>query len=124
MQEHNHEQARDGGFTLIELLITVVVLGILTAVAVVGVGGLLDHGQTAACQASMDAAKAATAAHFANTGTFPQTFDAMTNRSPKELQVASGLTPTATTLSKGTTWTLTLTPNGPANEPTYACSYT
>jgi prepilin-type N-terminal cleavage/methylation domain-containing protein len=122
VQEHSHEHALEGGFTLIELLIAVVVVGILTAVAIVGITGLTNNGTTAACQATMDAAKAAGAAHFANTGNYPQTFDAMTNTSPKELDVPAGVTQTATTLSKGSNWTLTLTANGPGNQTTYACT--
>jgi prepilin-type N-terminal cleavage/methylation domain-containing protein len=112
----------EGGFTLIELLIAIVVVGILTAVAIVGIGGLVNNGSTAACQASLDAAKAATAVHFANTNAYPQTFAAMTGTTPPEFEVPSGVTQGATTLTKGTSWTLTLTPNGAANPTTYACS--
>jgi prepilin-type N-terminal cleavage/methylation domain-containing protein len=111
--QERKNQERESGFTLIELLIAIVVVGVLTAVAIVGIGGLVDNGKTAACQATMDAAKAAQAVHFANTGKFPQTFTAMTDA--KELDVPSGVGETGTALT-GKGWTLTLTPG--ANDTT------
>ena len=60
------KERRDEGFTLIELLIAIVVVGILTAVVIVGIGGLTDTGKKSACQASRDAAKAAAAVHYNN----------------------------------------------------------
>ena len=62
------KERRDEGFTLIELLIAIVVVGILTAVVIVGIGGLTDNGNTSACRASRDATRAAIAVHKANTG--------------------------------------------------------
>ena len=53
------KERREEGFTLIELLIAIVVVGILTAVVIVGIGGLTDTGSKSACAASLDAAKAA-----------------------------------------------------------------
>jgi general secretion pathway protein G len=41
----------DGGFTLIELLVVIVILGILAAVVVFAVGGITDHGDSAADKA-------------------------------------------------------------------------
>ena len=60
------KERREEGFTLIELLIAIVVVGILTAVVIVGIGGLTDNGKKGACQASKDAAKAAVAVHYSN----------------------------------------------------------
>src|SRR5204862_179656 len=110
---------------LIELLIAIVVVGILTAVAIVGIGGLIDNGAKGACRASADAAKAATAVHFSNTGAYPATFGAMTGASPKELDVPSDVTINATTLVKGPaatpTWTLTMNNPG-VNTINYTCA--
>ena len=70
--ENYIEDRNEKGFTLIELLIAIVVVGILTAVAIVGIAGLTNNGKTSACKSSLDAAKAATAVHYANTnGTLP-----------------------------------------------------
>ena len=76
MNEHS-TQEKDQGFTLIELLIAIVVVGILTAVAIVGIGSLVNSGEKSACQASVDAAMAAGAVHYANTGGFPASLTAM-----------------------------------------------
>ena len=64
---------REEGFTLIELLIAIVVVGVLTAVVIVGIGGLTDNGKASACAASRDAAKTASAVHKANTSAWPET---------------------------------------------------
>jgi prepilin-type N-terminal cleavage/methylation domain-containing protein len=119
--EEKDSKEREQGFTLIELLITIAVVGVLTAVAIVGVAGLVDNGKTSACQASADASKAATMAHFANTGSYPSAFTDMTGTSPKELEVSDGVTVAATTLAKGTSWTVTMS-NGGTNAIAYACS--
>ena len=104
------EQAHEGGFTLVELLITVVLVGVLTVVGMIGLNGLAGSGSTAACQASMDAAKAATAVYYTQTGhNYPQAFDDLTSPPSGEplLEPAANVTTTATTLS-GKGWTVNL----------------
>ena len=106
---------RENGFTLIELLIAIVVVGILTAVAIVGIGGLTNDGKGASCQATMDAARAAEAVHYANSGnqSYPTTFSQMTGTTPPELQLAGGVTANlASTAISANGWTITLGANG------------
>jgi prepilin-type N-terminal cleavage/methylation domain-containing protein len=65
---------RDEGFTLIELLIVIVILGILSVVVVVSVGGLTDQGQTSACDIDERAVRTAVEAYAAqNNGAYPTT---------------------------------------------------
>ena len=109
---------REEGFTLIELLIAIVVVGILTAVVIVGIGGLTDTGKKGACQASRDAAKAASVVHHANSGIWPATFTAMTGATPQpELDLGDGVTVDGTgKVITGTTggWTITIGGGGDA----------
>jgi prepilin-type N-terminal cleavage/methylation domain-containing protein len=126
-QKHT-KQEREQGFTLIELLIAIVVVGVLTAVAIVGIGGLTDNGKTAACQATSDASKAASAVFFANSanGTFPTDFFDLT--SPKKvLDIPSSVTPTAPAAGAlvltGKSWTLTMSGGG-ASAPVFDCPVT
>jgi len=101
MNEHM-EDRKEQGFTLIELLIAIVVVGILTAVAIVGIAGLTDKGSTASCAATLDAVKAAQAVHYANnTGTYPTDFTSMITA--KELELSGGAkdTPGATDTIEG-----------------------
>ena len=46
----------DSGFTLVEIVIAIVLVGILSAVVVVGIGRLTEQGAAAGCAASADAA--------------------------------------------------------------------
>jgi prepilin-type N-terminal cleavage/methylation domain len=112
---------REEGFTLIELLIAIVVVGILTAVVIVGIGGLTDDGKAAACSASRDATRAAIAVHKANTGNWVA---ALTDITTAELDQAD-VTITATTIVPKATpgnWTITATLFSATGPPVLTCS--
>ncbi len=109
-------QARRGsdeGFTLIELLIAIVVIGVLSAVVIVGIGGLTNNGKAGACAASRDATKAGEAVHYSNTGgTYPATVQAMVTAN--ELELSGGTVVDGTGLIvTGTGWHFVFTPGAP-----------
>jgi prepilin-type N-terminal cleavage/methylation domain-containing protein len=58
----------DDGFTLIELLIVIVILGVLAAIVVFSVRGIVDRGDKAACQANYESALTAAEAYYAKNG--------------------------------------------------------
>ena len=59
-------QARkDEGFTLIELLIVIIVLGILVAIVLFGLGTFKSDSQSAACKADMKQLRTAATAYIA-----------------------------------------------------------
>jgi prepilin-type N-terminal cleavage/methylation domain-containing protein len=58
-------RADDDGFTLIEILIAIVLVGILSAVAVLGIGSLLGKAKSSACAAERDSLTTAVTAYFA-----------------------------------------------------------
>jgi type IV pilus assembly protein PilE len=105
-----HDEAgerHDQGFTLIELLIAIVVVGVLTAVAIIGVASLTDQGEQAACEASVDAAKAAQAVYYANNdGEWP--FDLNALVADGALEESGGVNIDFMTLS-GDNWSVTAT---------------
>jgi prepilin-type N-terminal cleavage/methylation domain-containing protein len=118
------EKREEQGFTLIELLIAIVVVGILAAVAIVGIAGLTDTGGQSACKASADAAKAASAAFYANnSNTWPATLNALATDTPDVYEEPSGavFAGAGPSTMKVGTWTLTQTGGG-ASQPTFACS--
>jgi len=104
------------GFTLVELLLAIVVVGILTAVALVGISGLTDTAKKATCQTTLDASRAAVVSYYSsqNPHVYPATFDVMTAGARPHLVLQGGIQhPSALTLSSGgnpTKWTITLDP--------------
>jgi prepilin-type N-terminal cleavage/methylation domain-containing protein len=110
-------RAKEGGFTLVELLLTLVVIGVLTAVAIVGINGVTAKGGESACKATMDSAEAASAAYYTHWHTYPQTFPALTNP-PNPFLETHGLVTAATTLEGHGGWILTLQPGPTASDRT------
>jgi prepilin-type N-terminal cleavage/methylation domain-containing protein len=124
MNGHRREHVRnESGFTLIELLMSIVVVGILSAVAIVGVAGLQEKGQTAACATSLESAQSATEMYYSiSGGKYPQTFADLTNAGSSGralLDPAQGVSVSATTLEgKDGKWTVTLVPGASAADRT------
>jgi prepilin-type N-terminal cleavage/methylation domain-containing protein len=115
------------GFTLVELVVTLVVIGILTSVAIVALNGLNQKSNASACEASMDAAKNATAAYYTRVRAYPQTFADLTSPPAAKpwLEPSGRVTqPTLTTLQgPGGSWTLTLKAGASASaQTTFACT--
>lgn len=121
----------DSGFTLVEILVAIVMVGVLSAVAVVGVSSLTSSGSAAACETSLDSAKAATVVYFAsNANTYPVDFNELTGTDP-ETGLVTGTDPTLVLPSEAlisedglaaatATWTLTMTAEEQA-KPTFSC---
>jgi len=59
------QSKRDEGFTLIELLIVIIVLGILVAIVLFGLGTFKSDSQSAACKADVKQLKTAETAYIA-----------------------------------------------------------
>jgi prepilin-type N-terminal cleavage/methylation domain-containing protein len=114
------EDKKEQGFTLIELLVAIVVVGILTAVAIVGIGGLTNKGESSACSATKDAVKAAQSVHYSNNdGVYPTTFQQMVT--DKELELSGNTSIDGSGNIAGTGWTLTGSGTGTAPMTLGAC---
>ena len=149
MNPHSNKYNLDGdgrndkGFTLVEILIAIVLIGVLSAVVVIGISNLTSKGSTAACQASLDAAKAGTVVYYAsNNNAYPTNLNQMTTGTgtgataiPAALSLPSGVavnkvdvktpTPAAAGMQASPTsggWYLTMTAGVNNAAPTFACS--
>ena len=112
-----HRSARrDRGFTLVEVVIAIVVVALLSTTVVIGIGQLTDRGADTACTTSADAARTASAAHWATTGTHPTSFTDLTTSGALTVPADATLTANDLLLTTGT-WALALT----STPPTYTC---
>lgn len=65
----------DGGFTLVELLITIVVMGILAGIVVMGVAQFRGDSVSEACAADEQLVTSAASAYELKQGAFPKDMD-------------------------------------------------
>lgn len=113
----------DPGFTLVEVLIAIVLVSIVSAIVVVGVGNLASKGSTAACSASADAARTGSVAWFASNGAYPSTLTEMTGAAPPALSLPNGVTVDASgRVAAASSWTLTMTPGVSSGPPSFSCT--
>ena len=114
---HDNPADTDNGFTLIEILIAIVLVGILSAVAAVGISNLVNRGSKSACSASLDASRAASNVYYASYNTYPVNFPALTTATGSgataiaaALTLPTGVTaPALVATPAGGGWTLTMT---------------
>lgn len=118
--EHDPDRPRADGFTLVEIVIAIVLVGVLSAVVVVGVSRITGKGESAACTASRDAAESASVSYFALHGQYPDTIPQMV--SGDQLTLADGVTVTDPLVASGSGWSLTMVPLGPATKPVFNCT--
>lgn len=111
LKQMQERRGSDEGFTLIELLIAIVVVGVLSTVVILGIGGLTDSGKTGACKASQDATQAALAVYYANTGGYPASIALMTGSTPPVL-VLGNATAAGLTVTSAGNWHYTVTVAG------------
>jgi prepilin-type N-terminal cleavage/methylation domain-containing protein len=74
------------GFTLVELLVVVTILGVLSAVAVIAIGGSSGDSKQAACRTDVATVQAAADAFMAKTGSAAASVVALTTATPAYLR--------------------------------------
>ena len=121
-QRNAMRRANQSGFTLIELLIAISLVGILSAVAIVGLSGVTKSGNNSACKSTLASAQTAAATYYANTGNYPATtgstngFDLLAKGTPILLTLPAGVTESGNVMNQGTSWSVTMQGGG-ANVP-------
>ena len=114
------DKTADGGFTLIEIVVSIVLIGILAAVAVVGISRLTGKATAASCAASADAARTAVNAYLVNRTVYPTSMTELTASIAGVapfLAVPPGASVSDRDLVTGG-WTLTMSASVP---PTFTC---
>jgi general secretion pathway protein G len=71
LQRIRMARENEGGFTLIELLIVIIILGILAAIVLFGLGTFRSDSKTSACKADRRNLQTAVAAYNAKFDAFP-----------------------------------------------------
>ena len=71
LQRIRKARENESGFTLIELLIVIIILGILAAIVLFGLGTFRSDSKTAACKADARNLQTAVAAYNAKNNSFP-----------------------------------------------------
>jgi len=71
LQRIREARENESGFTLIELLIVIIILGILAAIVLFGLGTFRGDSKTAACKADRRNIQTAVAAYNAKRDAFP-----------------------------------------------------
>jgi prepilin-type N-terminal cleavage/methylation domain-containing protein len=138
IKDRDASERDDSGFTLVEILIAIVLVGILSAVAVVGIGNLTSKGSESACAASLDAAKAGTVVYYTSNARYPVNMTELTTATatdPAAVTLPSGVVVNAAATAapapaaaagmqaaSGTNWYLTMSAGAAGAAPTFVCA--
>jgi prepilin-type N-terminal cleavage/methylation domain-containing protein len=138
IKDQDASERDDSGFTLVEILIAIVLVGILSAVAVVGIGNLTSKGSESACDASLDAAKAGAVVYYTSNARYPANMTELTTATatvPAAVTLPSGVVINAAATvapapaaaagmqaAAGTNWYLTMSVGSAGAAPTFECT--